>query len=57
VTVVVGADWPSGEVYDPAGAPAGPPPTGAASAPAEASLENASVTGGCVPVDPADIVH
>jgi LCP family protein required for cell wall assembly len=57
VTVVVGADWPSGGDYDPAGGPGAPPQTGAASAPPEASLENASVTGGCVPVNPPDIAH
>lgn len=57
VTVVVGADWPAGGGYDPADGPGASPPTGAASAPPEASLENASVTGGCVPVNPPDTVH
>lgn len=62
VTVVIGADWPSGGTFGAVVAPLGPspvpggrPPVGAASAPPEASLENASVSGGCVPVNPSDI--
>jgi LCP family protein required for cell wall assembly len=61
VTVVIGADWPAGgtfgSVMAPLGARAGLPPAGTASAPPEASLENASASGGCVPVNPADIAH
>ena len=57
VTVVVGSDWPSSGPYNPIGASAAHPAPGAASAPADSSLENASAAGGCVPVNPSDIVH
>ncbi|HEV2636078.1 MAG TPA: LCP family protein [Actinocrinis sp.] len=60
VTVVVGADWPSGGGYTAVAAPsgsAGSPSAGTAGAPPEASLENASASGGCVPVNPADVVR
>ena len=61
VTVVIGADWPSGSMYSGSmgadGTPGGPSPTAAASAPAISSLENAATTGGCVPVDPPDVAR
>jgi LCP family protein required for cell wall assembly len=61
VTLVIGSDWPSGNMYSGSmyagSTPGGPSPTAAASAPAIASLENASTTGGCVPVDPPDVLR
>jgi LCP family protein required for cell wall assembly len=56
VTVVLGSDWTSGSVFTGAVASAGATPSTAASAPADSSAENASQTGGCVPVSPEDIV-
>jgi LCP family protein required for cell wall assembly len=58
VTVVIGADWPSGTTYS-AGSSSGASTakaTTAATAPEDSSLLNASTTTGCVQIVPGDIV-
>lgn len=60
ITLVVGADWTSGDTFGGSGAPGATAPSGgapAASAPADSSQLNASATGGCVQVAPNDIIR
>jgi LCP family protein required for cell wall assembly len=57
VTVVIGADWTSGNSFGAAGSTStGATATAAASAPSVSSLSNASTTGTCVTVNPYYIV-